>query len=192
LDYSTLDDQSIIRLVAQAQPEAMSELYDRYARLVFSLALAILDDRETAEEVTQDVFMRIWEKADSYRPEQARVNTWLTVITRNRSIDRLRQRGKREERFRESWDEASIDGQVRGAERLPEEQVSTNIRAERLRDAIASLPEEQKEALALAYLQGLSHSHIAELLGMPLGTVKTRIRLGMQKLRKIIQEELIV
>jgi DNA-directed RNA polymerase specialized sigma24 family protein len=97
VDYSSLDDEALIGLLLQANTEALGVLYDRYSRLVFSLALHTVGDPATAEEITQDVFFRIWEKASTYRPEQAKVSTWLTSITRYRSIDILRQRGVRPE-----------------------------------------------------------------------------------------------
>lgn len=189
MDYSTLDDQSLIRLIAHTQPEALSELYDRYGRMVFSLAFYALGDGSLAEEVTQDVFLRIWQKADTYRSEQAKVSTWMTGIARNRSIDMLRQRGARPEGHSLGWDEGALNAQLNSDGWDADEWVEQEMRAQRVRVALASLPREQRQVLALAYYQGLSHSLIAEYLGEPLGTVKTRIRLGMQKLRRLLQGE---
>jgi len=187
LDYSTLDDESLIRLVVHARAGALSALYDRYGRLVYSLALNAVGDPAAAEEITQDVFVRVWQRAGQYRAERGQVSTWLTGITRYRAIDRLRRRGSRPEGHRVSWAklapgaEPAVDG--------PEEAAALALERARVRAAVARLPDEQKEALALAYFRGLSHSQIAEALDLPLGTVKTRIRLGMQKLRDMLGEE---
>ena len=103
MDYTILDDEGLIRLVVNRREGALGELYDRYSRLVFSLAQHIVHDSATAEEVVLDVFMRIWDKADTYQPEQAKVSTWLTSITRYRAIDVLRRQGARPERDSVSW-----------------------------------------------------------------------------------------
>lgn len=187
LDYSTLDDENLVRLIVQARAEALSELYDRYSRLVFSLALNSVGDPATAEEVTQDVFLRVWQRARQYRAERAKVSTWLTSITRHRAIDQLRRRGSRPEQHSVAWAELSpgAEPSVNG----PEQAAALAMEIERVRAAIAQLPEEQQQVLALAYFQGLTQSQIAETLDLPLGTVKTRIRLGMQKLRDLLQED---
>ena len=187
LDYSTLDDETLVRLIVQARAEALSELYDRYGRLVFSLALNSVGNPATAEEITQDVFLRVWQRARQYRADRAKVSTWLTSITRHRAIDQLRRRGSRPEQHSVAWAEL-----VPGAEPSvngPEQATPLAIEKARIRVAITRLPEEQKQVLALAYFQGLTQSQIAEALVLPLGTVKTRLRLGMQKLREMLQED---
>lgn len=187
MDYTTLDDETLLRLVAHANADALSTLYDRYSRLVFSVAFNAVSDHPTAEEITLDVFTRVWERAGTYRADRATVTTWLASIARHRAIDVLRRRQARPEQFSVEWAEASasnmphIDG--------PEEQVALAMQQQRVRAAMAALPEDQKRALALAYFQGLSHNEIAATLREPLGTVKTRIRLGMQKLRQMLQDE---
>jgi RNA polymerase sigma-70 factor (ECF subfamily) len=189
VDYHTLDDEALIRLILHARPEALSELYDRYNRLVFSMAWHAVGDRETAEEITQDVFFRIWEKAATYRAEQARVSTWLASITRYRAIDVLRQRGVRAEQYSLAWDDVPAHAEPQGAED-PAEMAELSMQQARVRQAVQTLPGDQRQALALAFFQGLSHSQIAARLGEPLGTVKTRIRLGMQKLREVLRDDL--
>ena len=188
MDYSTLTDETLIRLVARTQPEALSALYDRYNRLVFSLALNVVGDRATAEEITLDVFTRIWERASTYQSDQARVNTWLTRITRNRSIDILRRRSARVEQHTVSWADVTTEAIPDGSPN-PEEFAELAQQKTRVRAAIAQLPVEQQQALALAYFKGYSHRQIAELLEQPLGTIKTRLRLGLQKLRQQLEEE---
>ena len=187
MDYKHLDDESLIRLIVHARQEALSELYDRYCRLVFSMALNTVGDPETAEEITQDVFIRVWEKAVTYRSEQAKVSTWVTSITRYRAIDVLRQRGVRAEQHSVGWEDVSPNDEPRSEG--PERQTEQSLEAQRVRSAIQVLPPDQRDALALAYFQGLSHSEIADRLGEPLGTVKTRIRLGMQKLRESLSSD---
>jgi RNA polymerase sigma-70 factor (ECF subfamily) len=186
VDYSTLDDETLIGLIAHVHTDALSELYDRYNRLVFSLALNAVGDQATAEEITLDVFTQIWEKASTYRADRAKVSTWLTSITRYRSIDELRRQGSRPEQHSVSWAEVSpaTEPRVNG----PEEAAELSMQRQRVRAAVAQLPEEQRQVLGLAYFQGYTHREIAEMLEQPLGTVKTRIRLAMQKLRPMLQE----
>lgn len=188
MDYAALDDIALIRLIVYQCTEALNELYDRYGRLVFNLALQTVGDPAAAEEITQDVFLRVWEKAATFREEQGKFCTWLTSITRHRSIDLLRQRRSRPERDSIGWDdltsgnEPSVDG--------PEWAAELSIESLRIRTAVGGLPPEQQKALHLAYFYGWSHSEIAERLEEPLGTVKTRIRLGKQKLREILQDRI--
>jgi len=185
-DFATLDDETLIRLVVQARAEALSELYDRYSRLVFSLALNSVGDPTSAEEITQDVFLRVWQRARQYRADRGKVSTWLTGITRHRAIDQLRRRGSRPEQHSVGWAELSpaAEPSVNG----PEQAAARAMERERVRAAIAQLSEEQKQGLALAYFQGLTQSQIAAILDLPLGTVKTRIRLGMEKLRRLLHQ----
>ena len=187
MDYTRLNDETLLRLIAHSDENALSELYDRYSRLVFSVAVNTLSDTERAEEVTQDVFVRVWEKAHTYSAEQGRVSTWLTSIARHRSIDLYRQAHSRHEDLQVTWQDAE-------AFDLPDSQnveweVDLKQRQQRTRQAVAKLPPEQKQALGMAFFQGLSHSEIASALGEPIGTVKTRIRLGMGKLRALLQDE---
>ena len=186
LDYSTLDDEALIRLIVHARAEALSELYDRYGRLVFSLAFNSVGDRATAEEITQDVFLRVWQRARQYRADRGKVSTWLTGITRHRAIDQLRRRGSRPEQYSVAW--AEISPGAEPAVNGPEQSAALVMERARVRAAIDLLSEEQQRVLALACFQGFSQSQIAEALGLPLGTVKTRLRLGMQKLRDTLQE----
>ena len=188
VDYSTLDDKRLITAIGLGRVEALDELYQRYHRLIFSLAVNIISDRATAEEITLDVFTRVWEKAETYRPDQAQVSTWLTSITRYRAIDLLRRRDSRPDHRSVSWAEVSADIPSRTADN-PEELTELAIRRQVIQAALAELPPEQQEVLALAYFKGYSHSQIAEVLNQPLGTVKTRVRLAMQKLRQSLSEQ---
>jgi RNA polymerase sigma-70 factor (ECF subfamily) len=187
VNYSTLDDETLIKLIVRSHADALSELYERYSRLTFSLALNLVGDHATAEEIMLDVFLRVWEKAGTYRPGQAKVSTWLTSITRYRAIDVLRRRGSRPEQRSVSWTEVSSDAVV-SPDGL-EDTAELAMQRQRVRAAIAELPPDQKQALTLAYFKGYTHRQIAETLDQPLGTVKTRIRLAMQKLRQMLQDE---
>ena len=181
------DDTALIRRIAEAQLAAFEEFYERHSRLVFSIALRILGDRATAEEVTLDIFVRVWQKAGTYRAEQAKVSTWLIALTRHHAIDILRNRRSHPEPDALNEYEISLV-EPRSARGL-DEQVETSLQGKRIREALAQLPAEQCEALMLAYFKGYTHSEIAEALHQPLGTVKTRIRMGMQKLRQMLADE---
>jgi RNA polymerase sigma-70 factor (ECF subfamily) len=187
MDYTRLNDQTLLLLIAHSEETALSELYDRYSRLVYSVALNALGDSTRAEEVTQDVFVRVWQKARTFQAEQGRVVTWLTSIARHRSIDLYRQALSHHENLQVSWQEAEMFDLPDGQD--VEWEVDLMQRQLRIRRAVAQLPPEQKQALGMAFFQGLTHPEIAAALGEPLGTVKTRIRLGMQKLRNLLQDE---
>jgi RNA polymerase sigma-70 factor, ECF subfamily len=181
------DDASLIALIAQSQADALNQLYDRYHRLVFSVALAIVGDRAVAEEATLDVFVQVWQRADSYRPEQAKVRTWLIAIARHHAIDILRMQKSRAEANAVTWDEAAVyNGPPSHG---LEENVQLSLQRKKVRDTLLELPMDQREALILAYFKGYTQAQIAEILKQPLGTIKTRIRLAMQKLRKLLEEE---
>lgn len=184
---SILDDLSLIKRIAQAQPDAIRELYNRYNRLVFSIAFAILSDRAVAEEVTLDVFVHVWRKAATYRPERGKVSTWLIAITRHQAIDVLRWQKSHPESNSLNWDDLSMpDGQTL---RAPEESVEISLQRTRIWKAMNQLSVEQRQALTLAYFKGYTHLQIAKELKQPLGTIKTRIRLAMQHLRGLLQED---
>lgn len=187
MDYKKFDDQTLLRLMSQKDQTALGELYDRFGRLVFSIAINALGDPSLAEEVTQDVFFRVWENAASYRSEHSKVVTWVTSITRNRAIDELRRLNVRPEANLAPWEPEELDLGEESSD--VEALVELSQRQNRVRSAIAGLPPEQRQVLAYAYFQGYSHREIAELINKPLGTVKTRIRLAMKKLRSALEGE---
>ena len=186
-DYAIYGDEKLIGLIAQAHELALAQLYERYHRLVFSLALAIVNDHETAEEITLDVFMRVWQKADTYRVEQAKVSTWLTHIARNHAIDVLRRRAARIDQSAIHWEDGIQN--IESSQPAPQESAELSSRREHIQTALNQLPPEQKQVLLLAYFGGYTQSQIAELLAQPLGTIKTRLRLAMQKLRQVLHQE---
>lgn len=187
MDYDKFDDDQLLGLIAQRQVEALDQLYARHSRPIFSLTLMIVGDRSTAEEITLDVFMRVWQKAATYRPERASVSTWLTHIARHHAIDVLRRRSVRPDHAALVWDDVKSGWADSGAD--PEELTQQVQLRQRVRVALEKLPAEQERALMLAYFRGLSQSQIAEALRQPLGTIKTRIKLGMHKLRDLLREE---
>lgn len=187
MDYSELDDSALMDCVSRKQADALSELYTRYGNLVFSVALRVVSDRNTAEEITFDVFTRVWERAGLYQAERASMGTWLGSLARHKGIDELRRRQARpEETLPESADE---EPPAREAEPGPEEMAALDMQRAKIRAAMQDLPPEQRTVLEMAYFQGLTHREIGERLKQPLGTVKTRLRLAMQKLRQSLADE---
>ena len=187
MDYSSLNDETLLLLIARAHPDALGELYSRYSRMVFGVALNLVGNRATAEEITLDVFTRVWEKAETYRADRAKVSTWLISVTRHQAIDVLRRRGSRPDYHNLNW--ADVSPQLVPDGNTPEQITEHTLRQEQVRAAVAQLPEEQKQVLKLAYFTGYTHRQIADMLDQPLGTVKTRIRLAIQKLRQILEDE---
>lgn len=172
------DDAALLARLARRETDALAELYDRYGRTVFAVLYRMLPDPEAAEEVCQDAFHHVWRAAASYRGERGAVRTWLLAIARNAAIDWHRTRGKRVER------ETALDDAI--AIQSPasvEELVGRRLDGQRMRTLVAALPAEQRRCLELAYWGGLTQSEIAARTGTPLGTVKSRVRLGMEKLR---------
>lgn len=169
------DDHRLVQRVAEGDRTAFLRVYQRYAAKVHGLSLHILRDEGTAEEVTQDAFLRLWERAESFRPERGTLLAWLLTITRRLAIDRLRRESRR---IQPAY---SIDEEWL---KIPDPQSETEeARWHSLAFALRELPLEQRQTIELAYYQGMSQSQIAEFMKVPLGTVKTRIRLGMEKLR---------
>jgi RNA polymerase sigma-70 factor (ECF subfamily) len=181
-EVATINDDELIALVQRRQEAALGALYDRYIRLVYAVALRITADRETAEEVVQDVFQNVWQAAGSFQPGVGSFSAWLLGITRHRAIDATRSKRERArareqtiEGFQAAGDESSLDSAV--AQRLLRDTV---------RQALSALPSNQRQAIEMAYYGGLTRAEIAERLNEPLGTVKTRLRLGLLKLRDLL------
>ena len=188
MDYTQIEDKALLKqILGEARAEALDELYGRYGRLVYSVALRIVGERQTAEEITLDVFVKVWEKADTYQPRLGSVRVWVTGMTRNRAIDILRRQSVRLDAQSLRW--ADLTSQPISKEPNPEATVDLNLRKQRIRRAIAQLPEEQRNVLALAYFQGYTQREIAELCKLPLGTVKSRSRASIQKLRQLLHDE---
>lgn len=167
-------DEDLMRYIAAGDSEALRQLYRRHGGRVYSLARHMVGDDSRAQEITQDVFLRVWKKAVSYRPEKALPLTWILRITRNRAVDLLRQEKPRAELFDEF--ESSAPG--------PADLLVHDSQILGVRDELSRLPTAQKRALTMAYYQGLTHRQISQVLGEPLGTVKSRIRDAVLRLRK--------
>lgn len=166
---------------------AVAALYDRYNALIFSLGLRMLNDREGAEELVQEVFLRAWRQAATYQPTLGRLSTWLLGIARNLAVDELRRRGARPQKAEGDTDE-QLGALAAPETQDPAEQTSRSATREEIRAALDTLPPPQRQVMDLAYYGGLTQSEIAAQLGEPLGTVKTRMRLGTQKLRELLQD----
>ena len=173
---------SLVELVATGDQSALAALYDATNRLIYSLILRVLGDVSSAEEVLIDVYTQVWRQAASYDANRGAPLAWMATIARSRAIDRLRS-GWQDQRRKESLD---VLGDAPTSEANPEEMTAESERRKFVREALNLLTPEQREVIELAYYSGLSHSEIAEKLKQPLGTVKTRTRLGMMKLREAL------
>jgi RNA polymerase sigma-70 factor (ECF subfamily) len=176
---TTAADHTTLERMAHGDHEALAELYDRHSRLVYSLALRILRDQGDAEDIVQEVFSQAWRQAGRYETRRGNVIAWLLNLTRSRAIDRLRGRQSRPEAASESL--LAID--MPDLAMPVDEQLSLEGRASRMRAAVQELSVLQRVAIELAFYEGLTHVEIAERLELPLGTVKTRIRQGLLKLK---------
>jgi len=178
---------SLVLRVAERDQLAMTALYDASYRIVFGLLLRILNEPSIAEEVLLDVYMQVWRQADSYDEGRGSPLAWMLTIARSRAIDRLRssrQESSKRDLFDSLEDRARSDVDLEAAAEIAEMQA-------KVRAALSDLPIEQREVIELAYFNGLSHSEIALQLNQPLGTVKTRTRLGMMKLRTTLNPEVV-
>ena len=176
--YLLLADEDLISLVQTRDAEAFAVLYDRHSRAAFSLAYRMMGERQAAEDLVQDALLKVWRSAGSYRSERGSVRTWLLSIVHNRGIDQLRSLGSRR-RTQEKVEASAPKSQ-------PSEAFAEswrNAQREQVRQALRTLPQEQLKILELAYFSGYTHVEIAELLDLPLGTVKGRMRLGLKKMR---------
>lgn len=184
-EQSTRDQDwaALIKRVADGDHSALTTLYDATSRLVFGLILRVVTDRSNAEEVLLDVYTQVWRQASTYDVKRGAPLAWLMTIARTRGIDRLRS-GRTEHQHKESLDAI---GELTASTASPEADTVSAERRHLVRSALETLSAEQREVIELAYYSGLSHSEIALRLGQPLGTVKTRTRLGMMKLRDMLR-----
>lgn len=181
----TIDESPLLERIAQLDQTALSELYDRYARVLYAVAFKILGSVEEAEEVVLDVFSQVWRTAARYNSTRGRVDTWLFMLTRSRALDRLRALQRLTRAVTVSVDNAMMESLSLCN---PEEDLLISERRAQVLAALAQLPQEQKQVLELAYYKGMTHVEIAAHTGKSLGTVKTRIRLGLSKLRDALAE----
>lgn len=182
-----LADEELMPLVGRKDPEAFEVLYDRHGGAAYSLAYRIVGDRAAAEEVTQEAFISVWRSGARFDAARGSVRSWLLSVVRNRAIDFLRSRAGKAPKL--TFDDDSVLEQRPAEERTEEEALQRETAAE-LRGAIGKLPGEQSKVIELAYFGGFSHSEIARILGLPMGTVKGRMRLGLEKIRGELAEGL--
>lgn len=176
----------LLRRVGQGDQRSFAEFYDRAVALLFGIALRLMNSREAAEDVVQEVFLQIWEKAPLFDPGRGKPMTWAVTLTRNKAIDRIRSAQRRARLQDELKREATLFEE--GEERSSFDAVSLGEVGKLARGALEKLPPEQREAIELAFLHSLSQSEIAERLGEPLGTIKARIRRGLAKMRDLLSE----
>jgi RNA polymerase sigma-70 factor (ECF subfamily) len=176
------DWSSYIDRAARGEQQALAQLYDESSRLIYSVVARIVGDSADAEEVTLDVYAQIWRQAKDYTAGRGSPSTWMIMIARSRALDRVRSRQGRLQR--ETALEDVVD--ARSREEEPEEKAWLSQRRRRVRQAMADLAPEQREVIEMSFFLGFTHSELAEKLGQPLGTVKTRIRLGMIKLKQTL------
>ena len=175
-----LNDAELVMHIAAGSEAALCEVYDRFSKLIYSIARRILRDTGEAEDVVQDVFVKLWAHALEYKATHGSVSTWLMTIAHRTAIDQLRRRTVR----------ATVDIEERELLAHPDPKPNTDLLLDRigLSGALATLKPEERELVELAFLEGLSHAQLVERTGMPLGTIKTRLRTGLVKLREVLGE----
>lgn len=178
----------LLRRIGKADRDAFSALYDRFNGVLFATAFRVLNNQEAAEDVLQDVFVQIWDKAPLYDSTRGKPLTWAVTLTRNKSIDRLRSNQRRARLYDDAEREAQVFEQFDG--RSSVDAVESVEKSHLVRTAITRLSKDQRQAIELAFFSGLTQTEIAEKLREPLGTVKARIRRGMMKLREVIKPQL--
>jgi RNA polymerase sigma-70 factor, ECF subfamily len=185
MDSGDSFDRKVVDRLLGKDPSALAEIYDEYGRAVYSLSLRILGDSAGAEDVVHDVFLKLWRQPEQYRIERGTLRAWLLSVAHNRSIDVLRRRRNASARLtseEQDWDHIARDG----ADDLGD-QAALAEEAARVRWALAQIPGPQRQAIEMAFFEGKTHVEISAELGEPLGTAKTRIRLGMRKLRALLE-----
>jgi RNA polymerase sigma-70 factor (ECF subfamily) len=175
-----LSDEALVLLAARSEESALAELYDRYGRTAYGLALRILRDQALAEDAVQEAFLTVWRTASKFVPERGKASTWILTLVHRRAVDAVRREQRRRADSLERAPEPSVEG--------VEEDAWLRLQRERVQEALRRLPDAQREALELAYYGGLSQSELAERLGQPLGTIKSRMFGGLSRLREMLGE----
>jgi len=179
-ELAHLSDEALVALAARSEQSALSELYDRYGRPAYGLALRVLRDDALAEDAVQEAFLALWRTAARFVPERGKASTWILTLVHRRAVDLVR----REERRRADTLEHAPEPGGGGVE----EEAWLRLQRERVQDALKQLPDQQREALELAYYGGFTQSELAERLGQPLGTIKSRMFIGLSRLRELLGE----
>ncbi|HEY2209440.1 MAG TPA: sigma-70 family RNA polymerase sigma factor [Gaiellaceae bacterium] len=175
-----LSDEALVLLAARSEESALAELYDRYGRAAYGLALRVLRDPELAEDAVQEAFLTLWRTAARFVPERSKASTWILTLVHRRAVDAVRREQRRRTDSLERAAEPSVEG--------VDEDAWLRLQRERVQEALRKLPDAQREALELAYYGGLSQSELAERLGQPLGTIKSRMFGGLSRLRELLGE----
>jgi RNA polymerase sigma-70 factor (ECF subfamily) len=186
LDLSPIADDQLVSRIAAGDASALEALYDRYVRQCFGLALRMVGEPGLAEEVVQEVFLKLWSRPDSYSPQKGAFVSWLLSLVHHRAVDELRKRSRTEVAL-DNDQPLSVINTRPDPQPDPSEQVWVMEQQRVVRQALGELPENQRLVLELAYFGGLSQSQIAERTNQPLGTVKTRMRMGLQSLRGLLE-----
>jgi RNA polymerase sigma-70 factor (ECF subfamily) len=179
--FAHLSDEAVVALVARSDDSALAELYDRFGRVAYGVALRILRDEKLAEDAVQEGFLAAWRSADRFMPERGKASTWILTLVHRRAVDLVR----REERRRA---DALGDEQEPSRADSAEDDAWLRFERERVQAALRQLPDQQREALELAYYGGFSQSELAERLGQPVGTIKSRMFTGLARLRELLAE----
>jgi RNA polymerase sigma-70 factor (ECF subfamily) len=179
-DLAHLSDEALVALIARSDESALAELYDRVGGTAYGLAFRVLRDEALAEDAVQEAFLGLWRSAGSFMPERAKASTWILTLVHRRAVDLVR----REQRRRSEPLEAAPEPTAGSAE----EAAWLRLDRERVQEALAQLPDQQREAIELAYYGGYTQSELAERLGQPLGTIKSRMFAGMSRLRELLEE----
>jgi RNA polymerase sigma-70 factor, ECF subfamily len=187
-DLRDLPDDQLVQRMSQGDVDALDVLYDRYARAVFSFAVRIVRDGRIAEEVLQEAFMRSWQQSGRFELNRGNFASWLLSITHNLAIDEVRKSQRRPQKADMVDITDVLRSEIDTTVNIEEAAEATELRGV-IRDAMGHLPEAQRRVIELAYFEGLSQREIAAFLNEPLGTIKTRMRLGMQKLKNVLSEQ---
>ena len=179
--FAHLSDEAVVALVARSDQSALAELYDRFGRVAYGIALRVLRDEKLAEDAVQEGFLTAWRNADRFMPERANASTWLLTLVHRRAVDLVR----REERRRADSLPDRVDY---AATESAEDDAWLRFERERVQSALRRLPDQQREALELAYYGGFTQSELAERLGQPVGTIKSRMFSGLARLRELLAE----
>jgi RNA polymerase sigma-70 factor (ECF subfamily) len=182
--HAHLSDEALVALVARGEEPALAELYDRVGRVAYGLAFRVLRDERLAEDAVQEAFLTVWRTAAAFRAERAKASTWVLTLVHRRAVDLVR----REERRRAEPLPEDIGPDATDAAPATDEAAWLRFERERVQAALASLPDTQREAIELAYYGGYSQSELAERLGVPLGTIKSRMFAGLARLRELLDE----
>ena len=188
VDYAQNSDEALLQRITRQDTEALERLYERHGQIVYNLIVRIVGDPAIAEELLQDTFWQAWRKAGEYRGEGS-VSAWLYRIARNKSLDMLRRRQARPRAVQTSTesDEQALWSRLTAGSGEVDAAIERRWERQRVSEALNSLPLEQRHCLELAYFEGLSQRQIAERTGTPLGTVKTRVRMGLEKLERLLR-----